>query len=186
MRGFRLDDRLVFPELNISVSKGASDHVVPKVMQLLVELARQPGELLSKAQILEKVWPGLFVCDDVVANAVSLLRRALGDEAKCPTLIQTIPKRGYRVLCAVESVDEANSPARAPLGNDVNLCILRVRHLRQEETESSLRSAHAYAQAIIRLMPDCAIAYAELALTLFSLLNLALFNKKTSRSNSEV
>jgi DNA-binding winged helix-turn-helix (wHTH) protein/Tfp pilus assembly protein PilF len=170
MRGFRLDDRLVFPDLNIVVSKGASVHVEPKVMQVLVELARQPGELLSKKQILERVWQGLFVCDDVVANAISLLRRALGDEAKCPTLIQTIPKRGYRVLCAVESVHKATSPASAPLENDVTLCLLRVRHLRQEETESSLRSAHAYAQAIIRLAPDCAIAYAELALTLFSLL----------------
>lgn len=170
MRSFRLDDRLVFPELNIVVFRGASIHVEPKVMQVLVELARQPGELLSKTQILEKVWPGLFVCDDVVANAVSLLRRALGDEAKCPSLIQTIPKRGYRVVCAVEPVDKVTSPGSAALENDLNLCLLRVRHLRQEETESSLRSAYAYAQAIICQAPDCTVAYAELALTLFSLL----------------
>ena len=92
MRSFRLDERVVFPELNIVVSKGASVHVEPKVMQVLVELARQPGELLSKAQILQKVWPGLFVCDDVVANAVSLLRRALGDDAKCPTVIEGVQR----------------------------------------------------------------------------------------------
>jgi DNA-binding winged helix-turn-helix (wHTH) protein/Tfp pilus assembly protein PilF len=172
MRGFQLDDRLIFPDLNIVVTNGASVHVEPKVMQVLVELARQPGELISKAQILESVWTGLFVCDDVVANAVSLLRRALGDEAKRPTLIQTVPKRGYRLLCAVEWIDKAPFPGSRRLEGDLNRCLLRVRHLRQEETEPSLRSAYAYAEAIAQQAPESAAAYAELALTLFSLLKL--------------
>jgi hypothetical protein len=46
------------------------------------------------------------------------------------------------------------------------------RHLRQEETEPTLRSAYAYAEAITRQAPECDAAYAELALTLFSLFKL--------------
>jgi len=178
MQGFRLDDRLIFPDLNIVVTKDGSVHVEPKVMQVLVELAKQPGELFSKAQILQSVWAGLFVCDDVVANAVSLLRRALGDEAKRPTMIQTIPKRGYRLLCAVEPMNSGAAPPSVALENDLDRCLLRARHLRQEETELSLRSACEYSEEISRQEPNCAAAYAELALSLLSLLKLGAVGRE--------
>jgi DNA-binding winged helix-turn-helix (wHTH) protein/Tfp pilus assembly protein PilF len=177
-RGFRLDDRLIFPELNIITTKDGSVHVEPKVMQVLVELAKNPGEVLSKAQILESVWAGLFVCDDVVANAISLLRRALGDEAKRPTMIQTIPKRGYRVLATVQPIGSDDVAGSRGLASDLNRCLLRVRHLRQEETESSLRSACAYSEEIIRQEPNCAAVHAELALTLFSLVKLGAVQRE--------
>lgn len=75
-------------------------------MAVFLELAKYPGEVVSKAHLLEVVWGGAFVCEDVIANAVSLLRRTLFDDGKSPSLIQTIPKHGYRLLAPV--VREAN------------------------------------------------------------------------------
>src|SRR5690242_11472361 len=98
MRELRLHDRLVLPELNAIAVRGASVHVEPKVMELLLELAKHAGEVISKEHIIQSVWGGAFVCEDVVPNAVSSLRRALGDKARNPRLIETIPKRGYRLV----------------------------------------------------------------------------------------
>jgi DNA-binding winged helix-turn-helix (wHTH) protein len=105
--GLRLQDRLVLPELNVIATNGISVHVEPKVMAVLLELAKRPGEVVSKAELIKSVWAGVFVCEDVVTNALCLLRRALADDAKRPSLIQTIPKRGYRLLSPVvrESTD---------------------------------------------------------------------------------
>lgn len=147
-------------------------------MEVLLELAKHPGEVVSKAGILQSVWKGVFVCEDVVANAVSLLRRALGDQAHCPFLIQTISKRGYRLIGAIRPVpeppisglpDSASVPGPRRQHDQLEQCILRVRHLRHEETIPSLNSACAYSQEIIRQEPNCAAAYAELVLALFLL-----------------
>jgi len=94
---FRLHDRVIFPELNTVLTPQGPVRIEPKAMELLVELATHPGEVLSKAHILRIVWSGAFVCDEVVTNAISVLRRALGEEARDASLIQTVPKRGYRL-----------------------------------------------------------------------------------------
>jgi DNA-binding winged helix-turn-helix (wHTH) protein len=65
-------------------------------MELLLEFAKYPGEVISKEHIIQSVWGGAFVCEEVVPNAVSSLRRALGDKAKSPALIETIPNGAYR------------------------------------------------------------------------------------------
>jgi DNA-binding winged helix-turn-helix (wHTH) protein len=119
--GLRLQDRLVLPELNVIARGGISVHVEPKVMAVLLELAKRPGEVVSKAQLIHSVWGGVFVCEDVVTNALCLLRRALADDAKRPSLIQTIPKRGYRLLSPV--VRESNDlnvpePPSTPTSRD--------------------------------------------------------------------
>jgi DNA-binding winged helix-turn-helix (wHTH) protein len=98
VRRLLLQDRLILPELNSIVTNGTRVHVEPKAMEVLLELACHPGEVLSKARLIQRVWGGVFVCEDVVTNAISLLRRALSDETKVPFLIQTIPKRGYRLM----------------------------------------------------------------------------------------
>ncbi len=73
----------------------------PKVMDLLFLLAGAPGKVFSREQILEALWPGLIVGDDALARTVSKLRQALGDDARAPRYIETISKRGYRLLADV-------------------------------------------------------------------------------------
>ena len=189
MQRLRLQDRFVFPELNLIACNDVAVHVEPKAIEVLLELAKHPGEVVSKASLLQNVWGGVYVCEEVVTNAVSLLRRALRDEARTPCIIQTIPKRGYRLIARIarDSVvrysPEAASVTMAALtselqGNDLKQSVLRVRHLRQEETPASLTSARAYCEEIIRQEPNCAAAYAELALILFLLEKLGAAPRK--------
>ncbi len=70
-------------------------------MDLLVYLASRPGEVVSKEELGRDVWKGAFVGDDALVSAVAALRRALGDNARRPQLLQTIPKRGYRLIASV-------------------------------------------------------------------------------------
>jgi TolB-like protein/Tfp pilus assembly protein PilF len=70
-------------------------------MQVLVTLAEQPGNVLSKEHILRQVWPETFVSDEVLTRSISELRRVFEDNPREPTYIQTIPKGGYRLLAPV-------------------------------------------------------------------------------------
>jgi hypothetical protein len=74
-------------------------------MGVLVCLAAHAGEPVSKEELLQTIWPGTFVGDDVLKSSISELRRVFEDDAKEPQIIQTIPKRGYRLMVPVEPVD---------------------------------------------------------------------------------
>lgn len=73
----------------------------PQVMDLLLVFADRPGEVLTKAEIIEAVWGEVIVNDDALSRALWKLRRALGDDAKSPRYIETVPKRGYRLIADV-------------------------------------------------------------------------------------
>jgi DNA-binding winged helix-turn-helix (wHTH) protein/tetratricopeptide (TPR) repeat protein len=84
----------------------------PQVMDLLVFLAAHSGEVVSKERLLEAVWQGRIVGDDSLTVAVSQLRKALGDDARSPRYLETIPKRGYRLRMAPAGQEPAPPPAR--------------------------------------------------------------------------
>jgi DNA-binding winged helix-turn-helix (wHTH) protein/tetratricopeptide (TPR) repeat protein/TolB-like protein len=73
----------------------------PKAMQVLSCLADNAGEVVPKADLLKMVWNGTFVTEEVLANSIWELRKALGDDARSPSFIQTVPKRGYRLIAPV-------------------------------------------------------------------------------------
>ena len=73
----------------------------PKVMDLLAAFARNPGEVLPKHCLLDMVWPEVTVGDASLTVAVGELRDALGDNPEKPEFIETIPRRGYRLIAPV-------------------------------------------------------------------------------------
>ena len=70
----------------------------PKTFAVLLHLAAHPGELVTKQALLEAVWPGLAVTEDVVRISVGELRAAFGDGRATPRFIETAPRRGYRFI----------------------------------------------------------------------------------------
>ncbi len=90
-----------------------SQRVEPKVAEVLVYLARRAGQVVSRDELLTAVWPGVVVGDDALTQAVIKLRKALGDDAKRPEYIETLAKRGYRLIAPVAAADE---PARGSAG----------------------------------------------------------------------
>jgi TolB-like protein/DNA-binding winged helix-turn-helix (wHTH) protein/Tfp pilus assembly protein PilF len=101
---------LIEPDLNRLTSGTRTAHIEPRVMDVLSFLALHPGEVCSKEQILQNVWVGTHVSDEVLTYAISEIRKALGDSAKNPSYIATISKRGYRLIAEVSRPAETLAP----------------------------------------------------------------------------
>jgi DNA-binding winged helix-turn-helix (wHTH) protein/Tol biopolymer transport system component len=102
---FRLGPWLVQPSQNTISNHGSTTRLEPKIVEVLVCLAESPGETVSKEQLIRKVWGDTFVTDDVLIRSISELRKALEDDPKAPRVIETIAKKGYRLLEKVERCD---------------------------------------------------------------------------------
>src|SRR4029077_13740581 len=86
--------------------------LAPKDLETLLVLVQRAGHIVEKEELLEKVWPGVFVEEGNLARHIFNLRQVLGDTADGRKYIETIPKRGYRFVAAVH---EDSEPAAPPL-----------------------------------------------------------------------
>ena len=77
-------------------------------MAVLVELARRAGEVVRRDELLDAVWGDKFVSEEVLTHGIWEIRRALGDDARNPTFLKTVPRRGYRLIAPV-AWDEADA-----------------------------------------------------------------------------
>jgi DNA-binding winged helix-turn-helix (wHTH) protein len=77
--------------------------VQPKVLELLLFLIRNPDRVIRKQELLDALWPDSAVGDSSLARAISVARRAIGDSARSPRVILTIPRLGYRLCAAVRA-----------------------------------------------------------------------------------
>ena len=108
-REFHVGDWLIQPELNcITRADNKKTCIEPKVMDVLAFLAGRAGDVVSKQEILRAVWPGTFVGDDVLRYSISELRKAFEDDARNPLVVQTIARRGYRLMAPVTRKDPAH------------------------------------------------------------------------------
>lgn len=83
----------------------------PKTWSVLLHLVERPGALVSRDELLDAVWPGIAVTPDTLTKSISELRLALGDDAKAPRFIVTVPRRGFRFLPAVGGADPLRAGA---------------------------------------------------------------------------
>lgn len=89
----------------LTAGDGAETMLRPKTLDLAVFLLRNAGRVVSRAEILDAVWPGIFVTDDSVTQCVTEFRRAMGAEGTA--LLKTLPRRGYLIDGAVMAVPAA-------------------------------------------------------------------------------
>ena len=106
---------------NLVAPDGTQTALRPKTLDLLRLMLRNPGQLVSRNEILDTLWPGLFVTDDSITQCVVELRKAMG--AAGAELLRTVPRRGYLLQAAVAV--EQPSGRGAPHGGD------RTRYRRQ-------------------------------------------------------
>jgi adenylate cyclase len=107
--------------------EGRDARLEAKAMQVLIYLAEHAGQVVSRAELEEQLWPGRFVTADSVTSAIAKLRRVFGDDAHQPNVIETVPKSGYRLIANVRPIEEAEEDALASLGLAVALKPLRRR-----------------------------------------------------------
>lgn len=99
---------------------GRAVRIEPKAMEVLVVLADRAGEVVGRDELLAAVWPGVVVGDDALTQSIIKLRKALGDDPRSPAYIETISKRGYRLIAPVaasEAGDGGDALRRSPARN---------------------------------------------------------------------
>jgi DNA-binding winged helix-turn-helix (wHTH) protein len=88
--------------------------LAPKVFDTLVVLLQHRGRVLSKDDLMKLIWGDTIVEESNVATNISLIRKALEDEASAPQYIENIPKRGYRFIAQVREVDPSTGATVNP------------------------------------------------------------------------
>lgn len=106
---FRIGALLVQPERLTIVRDGQSTALEPRMMEVLIALAERAGEVVSAEQLLIEIWRGTFYGDNPVHKTIAQLRRRLGDSSREPEFIETIRKRGYRLIAPVAFPDDYRS-----------------------------------------------------------------------------
>ena len=100
--------------------------LTPKVFAVLRYLVDHPGRLVTQDELLEAIWPETYVQPEILRKYILELRRVLGDDPKSPRFIETLPKRGYRFMAALEATPLIAAPAGVPgpVGRDRELTAL--------------------------------------------------------------
>jgi len=104
-RQYQLGSWVICPRTNTVTKKVETHSIDNKSMQVLLFLIKHAGEHVTKDQFFKHVWKDSFVADDILSVAVSKIRKALGDNARSPTFIKTLPGVGYSLIAKVEAID---------------------------------------------------------------------------------
>ena len=84
-------------------------------MDVLMLLVGYAGQTVSRDEIINRVWNTSFVGDEVLSRCISLLRKHLGDDPREPRYIETIPKKGYRLVATVSQISNDESTSTTPV-----------------------------------------------------------------------
>ena len=103
----------VTPLLGTLRAKGIERRLTPRAVDVLLLLAATPRDVVAKDELLEKAWAGRAMSDAPLAKVIAELRRELGDDSQAPRFIETIPKRGYRLLLEPKYGDAAADSSRS-------------------------------------------------------------------------
>lgn len=106
---FRLDEAQA-----LLVRDGQPVEVPPRAFQVLCELARRPGQLVTKDALIDAVWGHHHLNESALKNIVSQLRQALGDDARESRIIQTAARRGYRFIATLARAVTAPADFASP------------------------------------------------------------------------
>ena len=125
MRGFEFGPWRVLPDRGLIRDGETEKRLEPLVMDVFVVLVSHDGDVVSRDQLIAEVWDGRPQMDDVINRCITSLRKALGDDARAPLYIETVPRRGYRVkLSAVMPEPASQSVAAVPKSGGFNRLLI--------------------------------------------------------------
>jgi DNA-binding winged helix-turn-helix (wHTH) protein/TolB-like protein/tetratricopeptide (TPR) repeat protein len=108
-RVLALGDWRANPSRDVLSHNGEDVKIEPKAMEVLMFLARHPGLVVPQREIEAAVWRDVVVTPQSLYQSVAQLRRVLGDDARQPRYIETVPRRGYRLVAPVEWIATESS-----------------------------------------------------------------------------
>ncbi len=123
---FRIGDCVVRPEDGTVCSPSGTSRLGPRPMAVLATLASEPGRVFTRDELMARVWAGLVVSDETLSRCISDLRQALDDDSRAPRYIETLPRRGYRLIepplpaaAELELGSSDDPPRAAPVVGDL-------------------------------------------------------------------
>jgi TolB-like protein/Tfp pilus assembly protein PilF len=118
-KSLKVGSWIVDPSLNSMSCEGRTVRLEPKMMGVLLCMAEHPGQTLSKEQLFQAVWPNIVVTEDVLTRCIAELRRAFNDDARNPRIIETISKRGYRLIAPVSVPVAETAPVNSAVVDSI-------------------------------------------------------------------
>ena len=107
---YRIGEFTLSLSTNELTSSDGTRVLEPLSAELLAYLARRAGEVVSLDDLFNDLWKGQYVTENSIYRQVAQLRSLLGDDAKKPEYIQTVRKRGYRLIAPVNPADTPATP----------------------------------------------------------------------------
>src|SRR6187200_763446 len=98
----RFSDFTIDIQQKVLMRGGTAIPLAPKVFETLLALIENHGRVVLKEELMKRLWPDTFVEESNLTFNIQQLRKSLGDNARTPVFIETIPRRGYRFIANVE------------------------------------------------------------------------------------
>jgi DNA-binding winged helix-turn-helix (wHTH) protein len=133
---------------------GAAVELSPRLVEILAYLIERDGAIATKEELLDRCWPDVHVTENTLTRAIADIRKALGDSAEHPAVIQTLARRGYRFV---------GTPRAEPPDEDPFHRWVTGRLALETLDPTRLASAQAAMEAAVAAMPEYAPAHAGLA-----------------------
>jgi DNA-binding winged helix-turn-helix (wHTH) protein len=133
---------------------GAAIDLSPRLVEILGYLVERNGAIATKEELLDRFWPDVHVTENTLTRAIADIRKAIGDAADQPRVIQTLARRGYRFVGEMEAAERAADPYRLWVSGRLAL---------ESLDRSRLDEARDAMQAAARAMPRYAPAHAGVA-----------------------
>jgi adenylate cyclase len=121
----------------VLLRKGKPLPLAPKVIDTLLTLVEHSGRIVEKQELMTRVWPDTFVEESNLTYSIRQLRKTLGDDARHPRYIETIPKRGYRFLSVSSTNGEisTSSDAIIPQSPVASIAVLPFRDISPDQDQ---------------------------------------------------
>src|SRR6516165_7214403 len=103
-----------YPSEQLLVEAGKPVHLGSRALHILVALIERAGELVTKEELIARVWPNTFVEEGNIKVHIAALRRALGDGQSGLRYVLTIPGRGYSFVAPISRLDKVGTARAAP------------------------------------------------------------------------
>ncbi len=117
--GFYLEGWFVEPDLGRLSKYDKVIQLEPKIMAVLLCLAEDQGKVVKREHFFSTVWADVNVTDHVLARAISGIRKVFNDDPQKPSVIQTIPKAGYRLIAPLSKAGSAESESHPLSGTTI-------------------------------------------------------------------
>ena len=108
---YRFGDFALDTDQRVLLRAGKALPLTPKVFDTLLILVENGGRIVGKEELMGRLWPDTFVEEANLSVNIQQLRRALGDRARQPRYVETVARRGYRLIADVEKVSNDPAPA---------------------------------------------------------------------------